>query len=97
LPDEAEPLQRLQLVAALAVGTGIIWLRRIASSLGLSLDLDVALDALARGQSAIVTARLTQLDDRLASLPSAGPANSDRQRRCALLRQRANFRRRGSA
>ena len=69
LPDGAEPSQRSQLMAALSVGDGIIQLRRIAPRLGLGSDLDVALDTFALGKSAIVTAQLARLDDRLASLP----------------------------
>jgi uncharacterized membrane protein YccC len=72
LPDAAEPLQRSQLMAALVGGTEIIQLRHIASLLGLGADLDVALEALAQGNSAIATARLSLLDDRLASPPGAG-------------------------
>src|SRR6202035_1489120 len=72
LPDAAEPLQRSQLLAALAVGTEIIQLRHIASSLDLGADLDAALAPFAQRNSAIATARLTQFDDRLASLPGAG-------------------------
>jgi uncharacterized membrane protein YccC len=71
LPDAAEPLQRSQLLAGLAVGTEIIRLRHFASSLGLGADLDLALEALARGNSAIAATRLARLDDRLASLPGA--------------------------
>jgi uncharacterized membrane protein YccC len=76
LPDAAEPLQRSQLVAALAVGTEIIQLRRIVPQLGLGSDLDAALEALARGNGAIATARLARLDDRLASLPGAASVAS---------------------
>jgi hypothetical protein len=76
MPDAAEPLQRSQLLAALAVGTEIIRLRRIASSLGLRSNLDVALEALARGNSEITTTALARLDDRLASLPSNRPETS---------------------
>ena len=47
MPDQAEPLQRSQLVAALSVGSEIIQLRRIAPRLGLGADLDAALAALA--------------------------------------------------
>ena len=72
LPDAAEPLQRSQLMAALAVGSEIIQLRHIATRLGLGSDLDAALEALARGNSAIATTRLSRLDDRLASLSGAG-------------------------
>jgi uncharacterized membrane protein YccC len=72
LPDAAEPLQRSQLVTALSVGNGIIQLCRIVPRLGLGADLDLALEALARGNSAIATAQLARLDDRLASFPGAG-------------------------
>jgi uncharacterized membrane protein YccC len=72
LPDAAEPLQRSQLMAALSVGTEIIQLRRIVPRLGMDSVLDAALEALAQGNSAIATARLTQFDDRLASLPGDG-------------------------
>jgi uncharacterized membrane protein YccC len=76
LPNAAEPLQRSQLVSALGVGTEIIRLRSITSSLGYTSDLNVALEALARGSSAIATTRLARLDDRLASLPSAKSVTS---------------------
>ena len=76
LPDAAEPMQRSQLIGALAVGIEIIQLRHIATRLGLGSDLDGALEALAQGNSAIATARLSQLDDRLASLPGAGSGAS---------------------
>ena len=72
LPDAAEPLQRAQLLAALSVGSGIIQLRRIVPRLGLGSDLDATLVAVAQGNSAIATAQLTRLDDRLASLTGAG-------------------------
>jgi uncharacterized membrane protein YccC len=72
LPDAAEPLQRSQLLAALAVGSEIIQLRRIAPKLGQGSDLDAALEALAQGNSAIATARLASLDDWLAARPEAG-------------------------
>jgi uncharacterized membrane protein YccC len=68
LPDSAEPLQRSQLVAALAAGSEIIRLRRIASAFGFGTDLGGALDALAQGNSALAAARLARLDERLAAL-----------------------------
>ena len=52
LPDAAQPLQRSQLLAALSVGTEIIQLRRIARRIDLGSELDAALDAVARGDSA---------------------------------------------
>jgi uncharacterized membrane protein YccC len=76
LPDAAEPLQRSQLLAGLAVGTEIIQLRHIATRLGLGSELDAALEAVAQGNSAIATTRLARLDDRLASLPGAGSGAS---------------------
>ena len=72
LPDEAQPLQRSQLLAALSVGTEIIQLRRIARRLDLGSELDVALAAVAEGNSAVATTRLAVLDRVLASLPGAG-------------------------
>jgi hypothetical protein len=54
------------------MGTEIIQLRHIATRLGLGSDLNAALEALTQGNSAIATARLTQFDDRLASLPGDG-------------------------
>jgi hypothetical protein len=71
LPDAAEPLQRSQLVAALSVGNEIIQLRNIARRLDLGPELDAALEALARGDSAIATARLARFDDALAGRPGA--------------------------
>jgi uncharacterized membrane protein YccC len=68
LPDQAEPLQRAQLLAALSVGTEIIRLRHMAPQLGLDCDLDSVLKALAQGNSVAATAGLTVLDQRLASL-----------------------------
>jgi uncharacterized membrane protein YccC len=69
LPDAAEPLQRSQLLAG---GTEIIQLRHMTHQLGLDSDLDAALGPFAQGSSAIATARLARLDDRLASFPGAG-------------------------
>jgi uncharacterized membrane protein YccC len=72
LPDAAEPLQRSQLLAGLAVGTEIIQLRHVTHQLGLDSDLDAALGPFAQGSCAIPTARLARLDDRLASFSGAG-------------------------
>ncbi|HEY8032443.1 MAG TPA: FUSC family protein [Methylocella sp.] len=75
-PDAAEPLQRSQLLAGSSVGTEIIRLRHMTHQLGLNLDLDAALRPLAQGSSAIATAGLARLDDRLSSFPGAGSAAS---------------------
>jgi uncharacterized membrane protein YccC len=69
LPDQAEPLQRAQLLAALSVGSEIIELRRRVAAAS---ELDAALAAFAQGNSAIAIARLRQLDRQLASAPDAG-------------------------
>jgi hypothetical protein len=69
LPDTAEPLQRAQLVAALAVGGAIIQLCSLAHRLNISTELDEPLRAMAGGNSAIAIARLGALDDALAAHP----------------------------
>ncbi|MFY9827418.1 MAG: FUSC family protein [Rhodoplanes sp.] len=73
LPDAAEPLQRAQLVTALSVGSEIIHLRNAMPELGFGSELDSALEALARGDSAAAVAELERLDHRLASLPDPDP------------------------
>ena len=72
LPDEAQPLQRAQLLAALSVGSEIIWLRHIEARLGLGSAIETVLDAVARGQSALATERLARLDKLVASHFGAG-------------------------
>jgi uncharacterized membrane protein YccC len=72
LPDQAEPLQRAQLLAALSVGTEVIHLCCIVSQLDLVSELDSALQALAQGDSVAATAGLTALDQRLALLGQGG-------------------------
>jgi uncharacterized membrane protein YccC len=69
LPAVAEPLHRSQLVAALSVGTEIIRLRRICRRFDLGFDLDAALEAMARGDSAMTIVRLTRVDEALAARP----------------------------
>jgi uncharacterized membrane protein YccC len=68
LPDEASPLQRAQLVAALFIGTEIVRLRPIAPRLGSGAQLAAALGALAQGNSMAATAQLALIDRRLALL-----------------------------
>jgi len=70
LPEQAEPLQRAQLLAALSLGTEIIRLRRVARRFDLHAELDAVLDAVADGDSPAATERLARLDRRLAALPS---------------------------
>jgi uncharacterized membrane protein YccC len=73
LPEQALPLQRAQLLAALSMGTAIIRLRRIAPRLGLGSEIDAALAVLAHGNSVAATARLARLDHVLAAPPGPEP------------------------
>jgi uncharacterized membrane protein YccC len=96
LPEQAEPLQRAQLLAALSVGTEIIRLRRVARRFGLHAKLDTALDALARGDSAVATERLARCDKRLAGFTSTRPGARVRLRArssiLAMLEAHAQYR-----
>ena len=85
MPDEAMPLQRAQLVAALSVGSEIMHLRPIASHLGVAPELDTALAALAEGHSARTIGRLIRLDDTLATDTADGPETA------VVLRARASI------
>jgi uncharacterized membrane protein YccC len=71
MPDQAEPLQRAQLLAALTVGAGIIHLRRVMPQLGLSAELGSALADFARPDVAAAGGKFAALDRRLASLAGA--------------------------
>jgi uncharacterized membrane protein YccC len=86
LPDEAEPLQRAQLLAALSVGEEFIKLRLISSTLGLGPELKVALDAMEQGDSAAARSSLERLDRRFASDPGARFGDA-----VLALRARANI------
>jgi uncharacterized membrane protein YccC len=86
VPDQAEPLQRSRLLAALSVGSEIIDLRRMAPRLGAAAELDAALAAFAQANSAIAIAWLHQLDNRLASDPDLEPEAD------AVLRARSRIR-----
>jgi uncharacterized membrane protein YccC len=67
LPDQAQPLQRAEILAAFSVGTEIIQLRRIGRRMDLGFELDAALEALRRGDIALATAHLGRLDGALAA------------------------------
>jgi uncharacterized membrane protein YccC len=71
LPDQAQPLQRAEMLAALSVGTEIIQLRRIGRRMDLESELDAALEALRRGDIALATACLDRLDDAFATRQGA--------------------------
>ena len=85
LPDEAQPAQRAQLLAALSVGTETIRLRRIAGLLGLGSDLAPSLEALAQGKSAVAVTRFAGLDDRLASVAEPAASLALQARACILV------------
>jgi uncharacterized membrane protein YccC len=80
LPEQAEPLQRSQLIAALWIGTEIIRLRRIAHRFDEDVELDAALGAMANGDSSAAAERLIRLDQRLAALPDTRPGARARLR-----------------
>jgi uncharacterized membrane protein YccC len=72
LPDQATPLQRAQMFAALSVGTEIIGLRQMATHLATTAELDAALNDIALGHSTKAIANLRQFDDRLATTRETG-------------------------
>jgi hypothetical protein len=59
------------MLAALSVGTEIIQLRRIGRRMDLGSELDAALETLRRGDIALATACLDQLDDVIAARQGA--------------------------
>jgi uncharacterized membrane protein YccC len=73
LPEQAEPIDRACLLAALSIGTEVLRLRRIAPRFGVSTALDAALAALARGDSALAIEGLALVDRTLARLPETAP------------------------
>jgi uncharacterized membrane protein YccC len=73
LPEQAEPLQRAQLLAARSIGTEILRLRRIARRSRLGIDIDAALASVACGQSGHAIECLARIDQALAVLPRVGP------------------------
>ena len=86
MPDDAEPLQRSQLLSALSVGSEILKLRRTARPLALGPELDAALAAVAHGNSATARSWLTRLDQRLSSVPGPeGGAPRSLRTRASIL------------
>jgi uncharacterized membrane protein YccC len=70
MPEQAEPLQRAQLLAALSVGSETIRLRRLARRFDQESELDAALEAVAIGDSIVAIERFRRLDRMLATVPS---------------------------
>jgi uncharacterized membrane protein YccC len=71
MPDEAEPVERSELAATVAVGKEIIRLRHVAPRFVPVAMVDAALQALAEGRSGEAIGRLEDLDRRIAALPPA--------------------------
>ena len=69
LPDQAQPLQRSWLTAALLVGTKIIQLRHLCLRFGLSLELGAALEAVAGADCARAAEKLAEIDAALTARP----------------------------
>lgn len=74
LPDQAEPLQRARLLAALSVGSEIIHFRRMA--LAHAAEMEAALAAFAQGHSTVALAHLRRLDERLSLVPDGAPQSA---------------------
>jgi uncharacterized membrane protein YccC len=71
LPEQATPLERAQLLTALAVGSQIIELRRAMGGAALRIELDDALTALIRQGVAPAVGRLADVDRTLAAADSS--------------------------
>jgi uncharacterized membrane protein YccC len=69
LPDQAKPVERSWLVAALSAGDKIVQLRQLDREFGLTSDLGGALEAVARGDSAAAITRFAAIDAALISRP----------------------------
>ena len=85
MPDQAEPAERAELVAAVAVGKEIVRLRRVAPRFIAGAAVDAALQALAEGRSGAAIERLKEIDRLIAALPGAGSVSR------ILLRLRAGI------
>jgi len=73
MPNEAAPLQRAQLLAALSVGSEIIRLRQLTHALDLDAEFDPVLASVAHGDSSNAAARLARLDAVLATRTGTAP------------------------
>ncbi len=72
MPEAATPVQRSDLLTALAVGAEIIRLRRFGAMLGVGSAFEPALATLAQGNSAAATAQLSLFSALLHPRPGAG-------------------------
>ena len=86
LPEEAEPIERARLVAALSVGTEIIRLRMAARRFGLRAEIAPFLRAIARGNDLAAIGALADFERDLAAVPYDSPAGEIRLRARASAR-----------
>ena len=75
MPEQAEPAERSQLVAAVAVGKDIVRCRAVAPRFVPGAAVDAALQALAEGRSGEAMERLKDIDRLLAALPRTEAAS----------------------
>ncbi len=75
MPAQAEPVQRAEGAAAVAVGKEIVRLRHVAPRFVPGAAVDAALAALAEGRTSEAIERLKDIDRRLAALPRARSAS----------------------
>jgi Fusaric acid resistance protein family len=75
MPEQAEPVERSQLVAAVAVGKDIVRCRAVAPRFVPGAAVDAALQALAEGRSGEAMDRLKDIDRLLAALPRTEAAS----------------------
>jgi uncharacterized membrane protein YccC len=73
LPVQAAPVQSARVLAACSVGILIIRLRRSARRFHVTVELDAALDAVVRGDSATAIERLARLDRTLGAMSHTRP------------------------
>ena len=71
MPDQAEPVERAELVAAIAVGKEIVRLRQVAPRFVPSAMVNAVLAPLAEGRSAQALDRLKEIDRQVAARPDA--------------------------
>ena len=80
MPEQAEPVERGALTAAVSVGKEIVRLRRVAPRFVPGAAVDAALQALAGGRSSEAIERLKDIDRLIAALPGAAAGSRIRLR-----------------
>jgi len=71
MPDQAEPVERAELAAIVAVGKEVVRLRHVAPRFVPGSMVDAALAPLAEGRSGEAIERLAEIDRQVAALPGA--------------------------